>query len=110
MEISQEIRDIAEVIRQAVPAEQIYLFGSYAYGEPNEHSDYDFYVVIPDDSMRSMEAMQRAQVALLALRNIPAVDVLARHKSKFEQMREWKSTVDQDVAMKGVLLYERAAA
>jgi predicted nucleotidyltransferase len=41
MPISREIERIAETIRQAVPAEKIYLFGSYAYGKPHKDSDYD---------------------------------------------------------------------
>ncbi|MCL2195242.1 MAG: nucleotidyltransferase domain-containing protein [Oscillospiraceae bacterium] len=105
MEISQEIRDIAEVIRQAVPAEQIYLFGSYAYGEPNEHSDYDFYVVIPDGSMRPIEAMQRAQGAIYSpqRKTRMPVDVLATTKSDFEKMKSLLS-LERTVHRKGILL------
>ena len=39
MVINQEIHDITEAIKQAVPSERIYLFGSYACGTPNEDSD-----------------------------------------------------------------------
>jgi len=39
---------IKESVLQAIPAEAIYLFGSYAYGTPNEDSDIDIYVVLPD--------------------------------------------------------------
>jgi len=104
---SSEIQRITDAIRQAVPAERIYLFGSYAYGQPNEDSDYDFYVIIPEGSMRPIEAMQQAQRALIPLGNIPAVDVLAKTQSKFDQMRNWVNTVEKDVAQKGVLLYEQ---
>ena len=102
-----EIRQITELFKQAVPVERIYLFGSHAYGTPHKDSDYDFYLIIPEDSMRPIEAMQEAQVALIPLGNIPAVDVKAATQRKFDQMRGWVNTVEKEVAQKGVLLYER---
>ena len=107
MTVNPEIQRIADAIQQAVPAERIYLFGSHAYGTPHKDSDYDFYVIIPEGSMRPIEAMQEAQVALISLGNIPAVDVVAKTQSKFDQMRNWVNTIEKDVAQKGVLLYER---
>ena len=78
MIITQDIKTIAETIRKAVPAEKIYLFGSYAYGMPHKNSDYDFYIIIPEGSMRPIEAMQKAHRALYVLgASIPAVDVVA---------------------------------
>jgi len=108
MTVSPEIKRIADTIRQAVPAERIYLFGSHAYGTPHKDSDYDFYVIIPEGSMRPIEAMQQAQRALIPLgHRIPPVDVKAATQSKFDQRRNWVNTVEKDVAQKGVLLYER---
>ncbi|MDR3110323.1 MAG: nucleotidyltransferase domain-containing protein, partial [Planctomycetaceae bacterium] len=37
--IADELETIKNIIVQTVPVEQIYLFGSYAYGTPNEDSD-----------------------------------------------------------------------
>ncbi|MDR1110813.1 MAG: nucleotidyltransferase domain-containing protein [Deltaproteobacteria bacterium] len=42
-----EIASIVSVIKTAVDCDKIYLFGSYAYGEPTEDSDLDFYVEYP---------------------------------------------------------------
>jgi predicted nucleotidyltransferase len=108
MAVNQEIQKIAEIIRQAVPAERIYLFGSHAYGTPNEHSDYDFYVIIPDGSMRPIEAMQKAYRALYPMAStIPNVDVVASTQRNFDVMRHRVNTIEEDIAGKGVLLYER---
>ena len=41
---------IKESILANVQAESIYLFGSYANGTPNKDSDFDIYVVVPDDT------------------------------------------------------------
>ncbi len=56
------IAEIKEQILNTVDVSQIYLFGSYARGTQNSHSDYDFFVVIPDGSMRPLEAMQKYTV------------------------------------------------
>jgi len=107
MAVNQEIQRIADTIRQAVPVEKIYLFGSHAYGTPHKGSDYDFYLIIPEGSMRPIEAMQKACRALYPLRNIPSVDVLANTQKKFDLMNGWVNTVEKDVAQKGVLLYDQ---
>ena len=54
--IQHELDVIVEGILQTVPAEAIYLFGSYANGTPNEDSDLDIYVVVPDIDIRPQKA------------------------------------------------------
>jgi predicted nucleotidyltransferase len=43
------LNNIKESILKYVPARYIYLFGSYAYGDPTDKSDIDIYIVTPDD-------------------------------------------------------------
>jgi len=112
MAVNQEIRQIAEIIQQTVPAERIYLFGSHAYGTPHKGSDYDFFLVVPDGVMRPMEAMQQAQLALARnmRRRTTPIDILATSRSNFNRMRTLLNTVEKDVDQKGVLLFERSNA
>ena len=59
MRMENEIRAITEKIKDTVDCEKIYLFGSYAYGEPHKDSDLDFYVVLsPHSNLRPIEAMK----------------------------------------------------
>jgi len=46
---------IKKTILKYVQAKYIYLFGSYAYGNPTEDSDIDIYVVTPDNINNSSE-------------------------------------------------------
>jgi len=107
LNINQDIKNMAEIISQAVPAEKIYLFGSYAYGTPHKDSDYDFFIVVPDGIMRPIEVMQKAQRAIPRDRNTVPIDILATTKSNFIYMRDKINTVAKEVYKKGVLLYER---
>jgi predicted nucleotidyltransferase len=45
MVTEDRILAIAKQIKEKVKPSSIYLFGSYAYGTPNENSDIDFMVV-----------------------------------------------------------------
>lgn len=111
MIMNQDIINITEAIKEAVLTERIYLFGSHAYGTPTENSDYDFYLVIPDEGMRPLVAMQEARRALIPMRLNrelrKSVDVSANTVSKFEEYKNSIGSVIKEVAQKGVLIYER---
>jgi predicted nucleotidyltransferase len=42
--VQVELDALTKVIVETVPVEQIYLFGSYAYGTPPKDSDLDLYL------------------------------------------------------------------
>ena len=50
-----ELESLLKEINQVVRASSIYLFGSYAYGEPTEDSDLDICIVTDDKSKRKVE-------------------------------------------------------
>jgi predicted nucleotidyltransferase len=55
MIINDEIIAIKDLIVANSDCEQVYLFGSYAYGTPTPDSDYDFYVVLNDNAKNPIE-------------------------------------------------------
>ena len=103
MIINDEINEIKRVILETVPALQIYLFGSYAKGTQREDSDYDFYVVIPDDSMRPLDAAYQINLALHPTQK-RSVDMLVGNKSKFDKYKHVYS-VENEVMESGVRIY-----
>jgi len=104
--LNQEIMEITDKIKKTVDCERIYLFGSHAYGTPKIDSDYDFYVVIPDDTIRPIEAMQKIYSTLSKTNMLTPVDVLASYASQFEE-RKSLPTLESKVAKEGIMLYER---
>jgi predicted nucleotidyltransferase len=105
MAVNQEILNITDIIKETVPAERIYLFGSYAYGSPNEHSDYDFYVVLDDSFINPIDAISKINYAISGKRSTP-VDVLALTAERFDD-RKKLLTLERKVANEGILLYEQ---
>ena len=65
--------------------EKIILFGSHAYGEPDKDSDYDFFVVLKDDTEKPILVLQKIYRVLAKRPMKPSVDVLANHRAKDSQ-------------------------
>ena len=104
--MTDEIIKIRDAIIEALPVEKIFLFGSYAYGMPTEDSDYDFYVLITDGSIKPIDARIKARRSLSGLNRQKDADILADYKSRFDERIKF-NTLERKVAREGVVLYER---
>jgi len=103
--INTEINEIVNVILQTVPALEIYLFGSFANGTAREDSDYDFYVVVPDN-VQPIETTWKITGALpKRIRRKRPIDMIVGTESKFNKYRNSLSFIERDVAETGVKLY-----
>ena len=103
--VSADMKAICGVINNTLEAEKIYLFGSYAYGEPNADSDYDLCVVIPDNTGRPLDAAKQINRALYQSLPLP-VDVIVYEAGSFERRRH-APTLERKISREGVLLHER---
>jgi predicted nucleotidyltransferase len=85
--------------------EKIYLFGSYAYGNPNEDSDLDICVIMEDE----VDIRWEYVYIVKELRNIGIYfyDVLVYRKSEFFGSYH-KESIENVIIKKGKILYERA--
>ena len=106
-EKENEIKAITEIIRETVDCEKIYLFGSYAYGEPQKDSDLDFYVVIPDDADRPIEIKRKIRANLGSLTRTTPIDIIATRSSRFADLSVLP-TMERKIVREGVLLYEQS--
>jgi predicted nucleotidyltransferase len=97
---------LAEAVRRLVAAyqpERIYLFGSVARGDADEHSDYDLLVVVPDDAPLEH---RRSRLAYEALHGTgTAADVLVCTRSYFDDRRSLKASLPGTVLREGRLLH-----
>ena len=103
--VNEEILRIKNTIINSVPVEKLYLFGSYVNGIPNENSDYDFYMVVPNDGIRPIDAVGNAYLAMRGMKVRP-VDILASTVEIFDR-RSKQLTIEGKIAREGVILYER---
>jgi len=102
-QIQKELDLIKESILQVVPAEVIYLFGSYAEGEPTEESDLDIYVVVPDD-IDNMAELYGDILGSIREKTLFPMDLLVNRSSVFNR-RKNGPTLQKVIAQKGMVIY-----
>jgi predicted nucleotidyltransferase len=102
--VQAELNKLKELIINAIPVEQIYLFGSYAYGTPHKDSDLDLYVVLKDDvPMRDLDAGLQIRMAIARKKSMP-VDILAKKKKDFVNRLD-DITLERIVNRDGIRIY-----
>jgi predicted nucleotidyltransferase len=102
--LAERIEIIKEAILKNVSAKFIYLFGSYAYGNPTEKSDIDIYLVIPDNVINIMEIYAKIMVDL-SLKKVFFVDLLLNRESVFNT-RKTENILEETIFQKGKIFYE----
>jgi len=104
--ISQSLRkEITRRLINEFDPEAIYLFGSYAWGQPQPGSDLDLLVIVRDSQQ---EPVQRTVCAQHSLRGLPiAVDVLVKTSAEVERFRKVYASLEAEILEKGKLLYGR---
>jgi predicted nucleotidyltransferase len=102
--VQAELDKLKGLIIDAIPVEQIYLFGSYAYGKPHKDSDLDLYVVLKDGlPMRDLDAGLQISLAIARKKSMP-VDIIAKNKSDFLNRLD-DMTLERIVHRDGIRIY-----
>ena len=102
--IQSELDTLKEIIVQTVPVEQIWLFGSYAYGTPHKDSDLDLYVVLKNDvQMRLIDASIKIRIAIGRKKTMP-VDVITNTLGRYLE-RSKLPTLERTIAREGIKIY-----
>ncbi|OYW72958.1 MAG: hypothetical protein B7Z37_23425 [Verrucomicrobia bacterium 12-59-8] len=97
---------IAEATRLLVAEfqpEQVWLFGSYAWGEPTEDSDLDLLVLVRDAEATSIQHVRQARRCLRSIDM--AKDVLLQSKASFDRYKDVRASMSHQIAREGVLMY-----
>lgn len=83
---NQEIIAIKDRLVDATSPSKIYLFGSFAKGTYTDSIDYDFYIIVPDDSGDRIAISQKAYKSLRGVRKRP-VDIVVGYESTFNSRK-----------------------
>ena len=104
------IEDIAQCFIKQVGPLKIFLFGSFADGSYTDDSDYDFYIVVKDES-DTWEVRNQAQKAIRYVQDRP-VDIVVGTNSRFEKYGPSLDSlfVEGEVFRKGKLLYDQSSS
>ena len=99
---ASQIKSLSEAIAREFQPHRIFLFGSYAYGQPNENSDVDLLIVMPLDVKPSRKALE----ILNKIRPDFPVDLLVRTPEQVESRAANNDWFMLEILHKGNKLYE----
>ena len=105
--LDPRLQSAVEGIVALVHPEAVLLFGSRARGDGDDASDWDLFVVLPDDAPPGIarpSALRRAA----APAKLP-IHAVACRRGVFEAKRSDPNSLSHDVARDGVVLYRRTA-
>jgi predicted nucleotidyltransferase len=83
--------------------EQVWLYGSHAWGTPHDDSDVDLLVVVPHSDETPIRRSQRAHRCLRGLR-MPK-DVLVETRQEVDRVKELKTSLENTILSRGRRLY-----
>lgn len=101
--VSQRLKEITRRLVAEFAPERIILFGSHAWGHPDENSDVDLLVVVPESDL---PPPQRAARAYRCLREVPVpLDILVKTREEVERTRHVPASLINEVFERGRVLY-----
>lgn len=103
-ETRKMIGDILRKIVAEYAPQKVILFGSYAYGEPNEDSDIDL-LIIKDTDKRPMDRWLEVKRLLRDRNRTVSVSPLVYTRQEIENRLAVRDFFIQEVLEKGVVLY-----
>jgi predicted nucleotidyltransferase len=108
---STESEVLPEIVRRLVAEfdpEQIFLFGSRAWGQPAPDSDYDLMVILTESLDRPAQRAFRAHRCLSKLGI--AKDVIVSTRQEFDRFTGVASSLESEILERGKVLYGRGQA
>jgi predicted nucleotidyltransferase len=102
--ISQELlNEVTGRLAAEFQPEQVWLFGSHAWGQPDEGSDLDLLVVVRESAESPVRRAQRAHRCLRGLGI--AKDILVKTHAELERFRNVRSSLEAEMLERGRLIY-----
>ncbi len=105
-DIRNEVNRLVKEIRNTVATKKIYLFGSFAYGTPNNDSDIDLCILARNNGMRKRDLIKYIRKSITSIATMP-VDILVYDEEEFFERAILESTIEHKIAHEGVSVYEQ---
>jgi predicted nucleotidyltransferase len=100
------LEEIISRLRILYHPKTIYLFGSYAWGNPHKESDFDIAVIIGSSDEKPYKRIQRGIKELWDIKK--SIDLLVYTEKEFHLRAVHPSTLQHRIEEKGIKIYEAA--
>jgi predicted nucleotidyltransferase len=106
---------IDKIIKQlkTINPYKVILFGSYAYGNPDEDSDIDLIVVTNDEFMpqnykENINVYLKVSNSISDINKYVSIDLIVYTKPMYKKFNELASMFSKEIEQKGKVLYEES--
>jgi len=101
--------EIKETIKQAIDPDKIILFGSYAYGKPNENSDIDICIIkdVEKKQFRDIKLTLLNKLRKIIISNKIDIDIMVNNQKKIEERIKMGDLFYKDILEKGRIIYAK---
>lgn len=113
MDINTTLSSLVSSLKPSDPY-KIILFGSYAYGNPDENSDIDLMVIL--DNEHISENYEERLNRKIFIRNLVfeinlqiPLDILVYSRAELKRMKEYGNYFIDEIEKKGKTIYEKAS-
>jgi len=113
MDINTTLDNLVASLQSSDPY-KIILFGSYANGNPNKHSDIDLMVILDNDHVaKTFQERLDKKVYIRTLvfeinQKIP-LDILVYSKAELNIIKEYGNQFIEEIEKTGKIIYEKAS-
>ncbi len=97
------LEQAVERLKAEFQPEQIFLFGSHAWGTPHEDSDIDLMVIVRESDERAIRRMQRAHRCLGDLDM--SKDVFVQTRAEFDRYSHLRASIQHRILHHGRKLH-----
>ncbi len=103
MALQETLQEMTRRLVAEFQPSRVILFGSHAWGQPDEDSDVDLLVIVPDSDQSRMERELRARRCLQDM--YVAKDVLVQTQPEIDQASRVYASLESEVLERGIRLY-----
>lgn len=104
MQVSEQIEILKNTLKKNFAVKQIFIFGSHAYGVPDENSDIDLCVITDLNNKRKIDIIREIRRELIELISNP-LDILIYSETEFKERADLRSTLEHKILMSGIKVY-----
>ena len=97
------LEQAVERLKAEFQPEEIFLFGSHAWGMPHEDSDVDLMVIVRESDERAIRRMQRAHRCLGDLDM--SKDVFVQTRAEFDRYSHLRTSIQHRILHHGRKIY-----
>jgi len=103
-EISNNLKTIIEKINSNFNTKKIILFGSFAYGSPNDTSDIDLCIIMDLNNERKIQVMREIRNHIYDILLLP-LDLVIYTEEEFATRVSNPTTLEYKIEKEGKVLY-----